>query len=82
VRKGGSVRFYTTRDKRLLKCSRGKLSVLDEAVLQGCAGGLSIVRILKVGKPYLDRGSRQFATTDEVLASVDRLLRLKILERR
>jgi len=76
------VRYLAVSNRRALRAAQEKLSALDRAVLTGCAVGLNIVRVIKLGKPYYDRGSRQFATTNEVLASVDKLLRLKVLEGR
>lgn len=76
------MRFCTTGDRKALRAAKGRLSALDEAVLRGCCTSLNIVRVLKLGKPYVERGSRQFATTSEIMASVDKLLRLGVLERR
>lgn len=77
------MKFYTTSNKKTIKLEKDKLNSLDKAILEGCEEGLNIVRILKCGKPYIGGlGSKKFATTDVILASIDKLLKLKILERR
>ena len=76
------MKYLTVGDKKALKAAQDKLTELDKVILEKCREGLNIVRVLKAGKPYTSRGSKQFATTDEILASVDRLLKLKLLERR
>lgn len=76
------MKYRTVSSRKALKAAQEKLNALDGAVLRGCVVSLNIIRVLKLGKPYVERGSRQFATTDEILASVDKLLRLGVLERR
>jgi len=77
------VKYYSVEDKKAIKEARDKLTALDIAILSGCRVGLNIVRVLKLGKPYTNSyGSKEFATTNQVLASVDKLLRAKVLIRR
>lgn len=61
----------------------GTLSSLDKSILESCKSGLNIVRVLKVGKPYVNSyGRKQFATTSEILSAVERLVKGGLLERR
>ena len=76
------MKYCAAGNRRALRAVDGKLNALDRAVLKGCSDSLNIIRIIKLGKPYVERGSRQFATTSEIMASVDKLLRLGVLERR
>ena len=77
------MKYYVVNDKKKLKETKDKLNALDRAILDKCDRiGMNIIRVIKAGKPYVDRGSRQFATTDEVLSSVRKLQKLGILERR
>ena len=61
------------------------LNSLDKAILGGCGseGGLNILRIIKCGKPYSNKfGGKEFASTDQVLVSLDKLLKGGLIERR
>lgn len=77
------MRYFTVNDKKRLKEVKGKLNALDRAILTKCDGiGMNILRVIKAGKPYVDRGSKQFATTDDILRAVSKLQKLGLLERR
>ena len=79
------MRYFTANDRKKSKETKGSLTSLDKAVLNKCGGGegVNIVRVLKAGKPFVnDRGRKQFATTDDILASVRKLEKLELLSRR
>lgn len=77
------VVVQTKYNKDKLKEARLQLKSLDRVLLEKCEFGMNIVRLIKAGKPYTNlRGERRFATTDEVLASVDKLEKLGLVERR
>ena len=70
--------------RRLLKRDDDKtkdLSWLDKTILKGCKeNALRIQQILHICKPYVNQwGTRRFATTDEVVASVRKLVKLELL---
>lgn len=76
------MRYYATNDRRKSKEARDKLTSLDKAILSKCSGGegVNVIRVLKAGKPFInDRGRKQFATTDDILASVRKLQRFGLL---
>ena len=78
------MKYYTTSDNRLLRSKWGELTSLERASLDKCKiGGMSIIRVIKAGKPYrTPLGKRWFAATDEILAAVSKLQGLKLLDRR
>lgn len=78
------MKFRTTGDGGLLKSKWGELTSLERAILDKCKiGGMSIIRVIKAGKPYrTPLGERRFATTDEILVAVSKLQDLKLLDRR
>ena len=79
------MRFYTLYNRKKFKSLKDKLTSLDRVILEKCndSSGINIIRLLKAGKPYTNKfGKRQFATTDEVMASVNKLQRLGVLEGR
>lgn len=73
------MKYYTVDDKRKIREASSKLSALDRAILEKCKEPMNVIRVLKAGKPYYDNGSRSFATTDEVLRAIRKLLKLGIL---
>jgi len=75
------MKYYYIKDKKVLKDA--KLTLLDKTLLEKCKEcGISVIRLIKAGKPYHIGSSKCFATTDEVLASLEKLQRLGLLERR
>ena len=75
--------YIATGGKKELKETKDKLNSLDRAVLAKCRYSMNLTRVIKAGKPYWNsNGRRLFATTDGVLASIDKLIKLKLLERR
>jgi len=77
------TKFYAAKDKKAMKAAKDKLTALDMAILAKCERGMNIVRVLKAGKPYINKyGRKEFATTDEILATVKKLEKLGVLERR
>lgn len=78
------MKYYTTKDKKEIKKAREQLNFLDMAILEKCdvPYGMNILRVLKAGKPYYRGGSRVFATTNSILNSVEKLLKLELLSRR
>lgn len=75
------MKYYTVNDRKARK--EAKLTLLDKAILEKCKeAGMNITRVIKAGKPYLVGTSKQFATTEEVLTSVEKLQKLGLLERR
>lgn len=77
------TKFHTVKDKKAMKEAKDKLTMLDLAILTKCEISMNIVRVLKAGKPYINKyGRKEFATTDEILAAVKKLEKLGVLERR
>ena len=75
------MKYYFTGDKGVLK--KAQLTHLDRAILEKCKqGSMNITRLIRAGKPYLIGSSKAFATTEEVVASLERLQKLGLLERR
>jgi len=75
------VKYYFVKDKKALK--EAKLTLLDKAILEKCKiGAMNITRLIKAGKPYSLGSSKGFATTQEVLESVEKLQKLGLLDRR
>lgn len=71
------MKYYLVNDKKILKTA--SLTLLDKAILEKCKqGAMNVTRLIKAGKPY----NRNFATTEEVLASLEKLQKLGLLERR
>lgn len=70
--------------KRILKKKPDEklkdLTSLDKAVLRSCKEPLRIQQILHLCKPYVDKwGTRKFATTEEIVHSVKKLVKLELL---
>lgn len=58
----------------------GKLTALDRTILRKAGNGEDIVGLISSAKPYVNEfGTKEFATTDEVLASVKKLIKLGLL---
>lgn len=77
------MKFTAIQDKRKLKELDTKLTMLDRAILKKCEVPMNIVRIIKAAKPYKSKsGYNKFATTEQVLAVVDKLIKLGLLEGR
>ena len=76
------MKYYTVGSRKKTNEASGKLSALDWAILEKCKEPMNVVRVLKAGKPYYDRGSRSFATTDEILGAIRKLLKLGLLTER
>lgn len=77
------MKYYTMHDRKAMKAAQEKLTSLDRAILEKCEIGMNIIRCIKAGKPFINKGgSKEFATTDEVLRSVERLQKLELLEKR
>ena len=76
---GTKVKYHTANDKKKIREASSKLNALDRAILEKCKEPMNVIRVLKAGKPYYDNGSRSFATTDEVLRAIRKLLKLGIL---
>ena len=75
------MKYYYIKDKKALK--EAKLVPLDKVILEKCKDdGMNISRLLKAGKPYTIGSSKYFATTQDVISSVNKLQRLGLLERR
>lgn len=75
------MKYYLIKDKKALK--EAKLTSLDKAILGKCeVAGMNITRLIKAGKPYSIEHSRHFATTSEIVTSVEKLQKLGLLERR
>jgi hypothetical protein len=75
------MKYYLINDRKVLK--KASLTLLDKAILEKCKiGAMNITRLIKAGKPYSLGSSKGFATTQEVLESVEKLQRLGLLERR
>jgi len=75
------MKYYVINDKKQLK--KASLTLLDKAILEKCKiGPMNITRLIKAGKPYSLGSSKGFASTDEVLASLEKLQKLGLLERR
>lgn len=75
------MKYYYVKDKKVLKTA--SLTLLDKAILEKCKeAGMNVTRLIKAGKPYCIGTSKCFATTDEVLASLEKLQKLGLLERR
>lgn len=77
-------KYFAAHDKKKLKEHKDKISSLGRALLAKCDRlDMNIVRMLKAGKPYINKfGRRQFATTDEILAEIKKLEGFGVLERR
>jgi len=73
------MKYCTVNDKKKIRKASGELSALDRAILEKCKEPMNVIRVIKAGKPYYDNGSRNFATTDEVLEAIRKLLKLGIL---
>lgn len=72
------MKYYLTGDKKAEK--KANLTPLDKAILEKCKlGGMNVTRLLKAGKPYRVGTKRLFATTKEVVASLEKLQKLGIL---
>ena len=77
------MKYYTVSNRGKMKEAKDKLNSLDRAILAKCEVGMNIVRVLKAGKPFINKfGNKEFATTNEILASVSKLEKLGVLERR
>lgn len=78
------MKYYVVSDRKKRKEAKDKLNSLDRAILTKCGSiGMNIIRVIKAGKPFVNKfGGKEFATTDEVLASVSKLEKLGVLERR
>ena len=75
------MKYYFIKDKKALK--EANLTPLDKAILDKCrVAGMNFTRLLKAGKPYPLGSGRCFATTREIVNSVEKLQRLGLLERR
>jgi len=75
------MKYYFVNDKKQLK--KASLTLLDKAILEKCKiGPMNITRLIKAGKPYSLGSSKGFATTQEILESVEKLQRLGLLDRR
>ena len=62
-----------------------QLTSLDRALLKRTAArpnGCDIYSLLDSGKPYLSNGVKKFATSDDVRASVRKLVKLELLGER
>ena len=57
------------------------LTSIDKAILKGCVDEAKrIQQILHICKPYYDKfGTRKFATTEQVVSSVKKLVKLELL---
>lgn len=75
------MKYYLIGSKREIK--KASLTYLDKAILEKCQkGSMNSTRLIKAGKPYSIGSSKVFASTEEVLASLEKLQRLGLLERR
>ena len=75
--------YIATENRKKLREVSNELGSLDRAILAKCKFRMNITRVIKAGKPFFNSsGDRMFATTDEVLASVEKLIKLGLLERR
>jgi len=76
------MKYFAVLDKKKLK--EAKLTALDWAILRKCDGiGMHVTRLIKAGKPYLNSaGSKEFATTDDIVTAIRKLQKLGFLERR
>ena len=76
------MKYVATGDRKKLKEAKDELNSLDTAILTKCLVSRNITRVIKAGKPFWDKnGRRTFATTREVLASVDKLIKQGLLKR-
>jgi len=75
------MKYYSIKDKKVLKTA--SLTNLDKVIFEKCLDvPMNITRLIKTGKPYSIGSSKHFATTDEVIKSVNKLQKLGLLERR
>jgi hypothetical protein len=68
-------------DKKVRKEVEPELTSLDKAILEKCQEPINIVRVIKAGKPYIDKfGRKRFANNQQVFDSIKKLVKLKLLE--
>ena len=80
------MRYYAVKlDKKKNKEAIEQITALDRAVLQRAkrVRGSDIMSLIGAGKPYMDQyGTKTWASTPKVLASVKKLVRIGALEER
>lgn len=76
------MKYFTRKLGRREKVET-KLTALDKTVLEKCKSGSDISGVISACKPFVNRsGSKEFATTDDIVRSVNKLFNERLLERR
>lgn len=78
------MRYHTAvLSKKNKEAAYKELNSLDKALLERASEplGAHIIALLRTGKPFKNKyGAKVFATTDQVLEEVDKLVRSGLLE--